>query len=527
MKNLYYILFVAVLLCGCYDDKGNYDYRTLGEVEISFPQTSYSLRVGDRLQIPATVTTTIPEDDLHYNWEVYGDTLNTWWNQYISIFEGKDLDYVCEIDGELFPREDTYDFRLNVTQVSTGVHFYSEVVEVTLIDVPSIYGALVLHGNGTSTDIGLIEADEFQLTAPASSITPQVLPNYYSEANDGVMIDGEGWKVTQLFHGNTSYPDNIVVVALTDESSAIAESKNLTRTGEWNDLFAGNLNQGEPQFCQVMSSTDCYVMDGGDFFIKQYTRATFTTPLFVARDYGYDFYPYIWVPTTGNLQGVFFDRTTQGFVGQTQISVIAGLGAFVSINATAEGPVTGIPFNPADMQADLIYMDEGGRTNHHVAVMKGNDGNYFLAEMDFTAGSNAEVPQYRYDLSGISDVQDENVVDWAFGSSYMNMGYYATSTGVYNFSLDAGGAVNPEPLRLQSNEVVDFDGEITYMEILKYYDSNRYYMSNVEMVVGTYNGTEGSGKLYSIELEPYSGRAISVKEYEGFNRIYDVDIKAY
>ena len=35
MKKLYWIFLVAMAWCGCYDDKGNYDYRDLDELQVA------------------------------------------------------------------------------------------------------------------------------------------------------------------------------------------------------------------------------------------------------------------------------------------------------------------------------------------------------------------------------------------------------------------------------------------------------------------------------------------------------------
>ena len=58
-------------------------------------------------------------------------------------------------------------------------------------------------------------------------------------------------------------------------------------------------------------------------------------------------------------------------------------------------------------------------------------------------------------------------------------------------------------------------------------NNDTYYKSNVEMVVGTYGGVAGSGILYALELDPLSGRVMTVQKYEGFDEIYDVNIKGY
>ena len=77
------------------------------------------------------------------------------------------------------------------------------------------------------------------------------------------------------------------------------------------------------------------------------------------------------------------------------------------------------------------------------------------------------------------------------------------------------------------NTRIQFDGTITLMKILKPVVGKGYYLSNVEMVVGTYGGTAGSGKLYSMEIDPFSGRVQTMNTYTGFDQIYDVSIKGW
>lgn len=65
------------------------------------------------------------------------------------------------------------------------------------------------------------------------------------------------------------------------------------------------------------------------------------------------------------------------------------------------------------------------------------------------------------------------------------------------------------------------------MKILKPVVGKGYYLSNVEMVVGTYGGTPGPGSFYSMEIDPFSGRVQTMNTYTGFDQIYDVSIKGW
>ena len=187
MKNIYIVLLVAIALFSCYDDKGNDDYKELEEVEVVLPDETYNRSFGEKLQITPTVTTSIPENDLMFDWEFYG-SLGNWWSKYVSVYQGKVMDFTCVQDDTLLKNDGTYELRLNVTQQSTGRHFYSNVVSVNLVSQVSQLGALVLHGDGTSSDMGVIVAEEFQLTASSSPIVAQVFPNCYSDANGGERI---------------------------------------------------------------------------------------------------------------------------------------------------------------------------------------------------------------------------------------------------------------------------------------------------------------------------------------------------
>ena len=163
------------------------------------------------------------------------------------------------------------------------------------------------------------------------------------------------------------------------------------------------------------------------------------------------------------------------------------------------------------MGADLLHWDTGGKYGL-LAVMQGeNNGPVFIAEMNSTATNSSDFPKYKYDLSHIGDVAGGEVVAWTFGENQINMGYYATARGVYHFALDEGNRINPTKLTMENNAEVIFEGEITFIKILKprAIGGKSYYKNNVLMVVGAYGGTSGSGKLYSLELDPNSGKVKS------------------
>ena len=526
MKKLYWLFFVAIAWCGCYDDKGNYDYRDLEELQVAIKEEGpHSLMYGDVLRLTSEVRTSIPDSDLQYDWEVQMDT--AWWNPYASVARGRDLDYKW-VDPVL-NKEKTYKMRLNVTQVSNGRHFYSAAVDVAVRLSPSALGLMVFHGDGTSSDIGVIEAPEFQLQQPTTDFQSRTTPDYYSSKNGNEKIAGTGTGLWQIYPNisGTPRPENIVIVALTEQASVVAESKTMEKRGDWNDMFVGGLNAGQPGGIAIDGS-NVYIFDGEDIFWRQGNQYRVAVPKYEYEEgdvnYGFKFYPQLF-DVSGVGQAVLFDVEKKGFVSCAQIYSFDQF-ALIDVNE----PGISIPFNPGKMGADLLHWDTGGKYGL-LAVMQGeNNGPVFIAEMNSTATNSSDFPKYKYDLSHIGDVAGGEVVAWTFGENQINMGYYATARGVYHFALDEGNRINPTKLTMENNAEVIFEGEITFIKILKprAIGGKSYYKNNVLMVVGAYGGTSGSGKLYSLELDPNSGKVKSqLGVYEGFDRIYEVDIKGF
>lgn len=74
MKEKVFILYIGMILLvgGCYDDKGNYDYTDIGDITITGIENSYTaIALAKKLEIKPTVTSKNPEDDHSNNlWTV-------------------------------------------------------------------------------------------------------------------------------------------------------------------------------------------------------------------------------------------------------------------------------------------------------------------------------------------------------------------------------------------------------------------------------------------------------------------------
>ena len=141
-KILILCLVIAWSITGCYEDKGDYDYRNLAEGTIGNVNGSYRVSVGDTLIIePEIVFDFETKVGLKYEWSVELD----------SVFSReKNIEYIIPLDA---PEE--MKWVLQVTDTLSGLTFMTQ----TMIRVSSLYsdGFLILSGKKWSVIIKFLE----------------------------------------------------------------------------------------------------------------------------------------------------------------------------------------------------------------------------------------------------------------------------------------------------------------------------------------------------------------------------------
>ena len=84
MKKIYiaFLLFTMVTLSACYDDKGNYDYKDINELEIILDEDIYEVTLGEELKIEPKFNIEIDESSTRYTYEWFvNDKTRPEWNQ--------------------------------------------------------------------------------------------------------------------------------------------------------------------------------------------------------------------------------------------------------------------------------------------------------------------------------------------------------------------------------------------------------------------------------------------------------------
>lgn len=168
------IAFMAIIQASCYDDKGNYDYTDISQVEITNLEEVYRLvSYRDTLHIVPKITSTNPQDEFECLWVV-----NPAYTQAPSMGEEIQKDTICTEKELHYPvnlRLGLYDLVLKVTNTTTGhAKFHNMSLEVT---TPFALGFYVLkEDNGTT---------ELDLHKPDGTIVENVLTMKYGSAIPG------------------------------------------------------------------------------------------------------------------------------------------------------------------------------------------------------------------------------------------------------------------------------------------------------------------------------------------------------
>lgn len=552
MKKLYIFMVVALgLLSSCYDDKGGNDFDSpMADVEMIVPEAAYSASLGGKIQIEPIVKTSIPDDDLEFIWEAKGAVMNSQDREtFTPLTEdmSKNLDYTCRLDDNIVALNTSYTCRLHARQKSTGRDFYSS--NTFTITISGVTGLMVLYGDDSKSDIGMLMADEFM---PAANSLPEkatALSAMYSGNNGGQMLEGKGICIVHAYPSwvSSSKSANYDLVAQTTSGFAFASNSDFSLKGDWNYMFylKGDkaIHHGKPE--GFVDYDQSFVgFDDGEMFMCAPNKAYpfLFSEIDASKQIGdgnsVTLAPELLNVATNGIQVMGFSKTVngkgqKGFVGFSQVSPGNTLRSAKMLDTKDDN----VAFNPADMKASLVKMSVDNRA-HVLAVLKGDvnntrfSGKFFLADLypNVTAGGAsglANVPQYLYDMSASSDI--DNAFAFAFGST-KNMCYYATPTGVYQYGVDSGTFYPATALGMFDGSALSIDGEVTMLKML---DSPNVKTHNTEPILMVATWKDGSSALYALHLDEATGKVKTAVKYDkttvegwDFGIIRDANIKA-
>lgn len=207
---LYFYCFSVVFLTACYDDKGNYDYKDIDEIKISFDGDGYySKTFGEVLELKPTFNIDLSQtpDRYSYLWKLNDETREGW-NQ---------PTFRWEID-EVVQRGN---ISLEVTDKQTGV-VYMERVTLDVVGVYENYRSWMIlsdvDGKSQLSYFNMLEYDEDVDTIIASRLTLDV----YGMANNGAELGSGPIALQEHFREQIDWNESVVGnVCVFQESGAV------------------------------------------------------------------------------------------------------------------------------------------------------------------------------------------------------------------------------------------------------------------------------------------------------------------
>lgn len=523
------LLCCLLLFQSCYNDEGNYNYKDLPEgasIDNESYGKSYTQSFGSTLTIKPKINYNGSSSDLSYKWQIW-DIINA---KFVTIAEGQNLEYLCG-PNDYIKGEGSFTLRLAVsnkqllTDSSNGSanEIYSELITLTVL-IDSYIGLMVLHGDGSYCDVGLIQ-DKIFMPKATDQITSNVTSNFYSKNNNGQKVAGEGRQIVKqgyVFNDIWGKYGSSSILIFTDKTGISAQFQTLVKADQdYSSIFLDpNYSQGKPQaYIERGQAQGRAFIDNGKVFY-----GNFIGPLF-NPNFEYDAAPYpILIGNGGFSIGtsmgvVVFDKLSKGFLYSLNGSNNSTLYKFPN------SVVSEVEFQPNNMKADLIYAEQSVAEGVTRAVMKDEaTGERYLAVLNLYAGDRSKIAAGKYSMESLPEIN--NVKFYAFGGG-INVSYYASKSEIFQYSYEGSNTA-------KSIYNVTGGEEITSMRILKheYSQTSTYYQySNRILIVSTVNSL-GNGKIHAFSIDKVTGGITLLSSFNGtenggkpFGRIYDTNIK--
>lgn len=249
---LFTLLSVLLLFTSCFDDKGNYKYNDLDEINITFPGnvgTNDDIilmgKLGGPLDIKPEVTYGEPQH-LKYTWERYKQGQET-----EILTNTKDLQYdkISSSSDHISWQVGTYSLKYTVSDTITK-QTLTKLVSLTIRSITPV-GVYVLYGDNTSSDIATIENSDF--TQGMDNAEQKM--RYYS-SKFGKEMEGKGIAIHWYGSRNGDLYRGLFV--FTDKTGSNINTTDFSENVSFKKMF---YLWNRPQYAPKIASVTDFVMD--------------------------------------------------------------------------------------------------------------------------------------------------------------------------------------------------------------------------------------------------------------------------
>lgn len=494
MKRIIYFiitLFVFLGFVSCYEDKGNYDYHELPNIQFE-TESELFVKQFDTLKIPTVINLDgTSESDYEFTWRIWSNGVLGTYNQK-EIAKTKDLTYIVgEAPG-------SYTLALTCQNKKTGVKDYNTIklsVHGTITE-----GWMVLQEKDGLTDFSMIMSPFFSKRVERD----QIINSIYESVN-GEPLEGKGVKIGNYFAlGRYQY-----VTILTDKGGVRMDATTMQKTYDISTLMLDkkplkpenyyyfNYYYSLGRGCEV-------IISDGRFYENTLLGTGFTEP--VARQgETYKASPY-GAKWTWTFNGIIFDELKGRFLAVDRYQNLGPL-----------PDATGRLFDWNNLHGTLKYMDTGFNHYEYALVQDWNTKISSLYVMNFDEKKDFDIAMY----NAKNCPEIENAAFYAVGERG-NIFFYATERDVYQYDY-AGSNAGKKAYTLK-----DAQEKITGMKIFKpcvdRFIPNHPYNNKI-LVLSTFNQSKREGKVYMYYFNESNGTIdmSSEKVFGGFGEILDME----
>ena len=530
MKKIIISFFAFVLLCACYDDKGNYTYADIDEINVDFPGSTlkadeiiYTGKVLDSLVICPEIGYGHPEN-LAYSWEIYteatGVSLDTLGLQ-------KDLRIKLTTDDSTTFIWNTGKYLVKFRAADTISMQERHAMLSIVIRSPHPTGVYILHGDGAESDIATLENDDF--TDGMSE--PIFQPNYYSSCL-GKKLRGEGRSISWF----RDFEQGFGVFVFTDTDGKYINLTTFTEEFGLEEMFGGQVPARTTirKFVTYPPQGISVLYCGND---KVYQS-------FYPLDTKFESLPGI--DEYAGKEPVYFDSDAglpESDLGEIYLAYAKDNCSFFSFDfwaASQVAPCPDDPYNPAwnpkQMQGQTLIGADYGRTawwnlynQLQYILFKNSEGNIAAYRINPDGPMDEQALYDRVFTVATPDINSDLLDVNCFTMSQLSegLGYFSTPDAVYMYDL------------INSTEATELfrpanvGEKITRIKLLKnnnlesMEDMNDVFLSRLclSLYVTTWDGNEGRIYRIPVTSEGEIDTARKVETFEGMGQIYDLTFR--
>ena len=267
MKNWIYFLICFIFLYGCYDDKGNYDYKDINVITVKEYKMNTDFRyfLGDMAEIiPVLEFSTGKEiTTLKYQWEIMHSD-----DKYSVLGNEKVLEWEVDTAGFL-------NFVLTITDTVTGLQCIDDNFRTYVFDNKAYPEGvwLVLYEKDSKADLCIVDiAGEWDEENQVMIRYLDYLDNLYSTENDGQELGGKPYSIHEVF-ADWNSPSHILILQDGGVGPVYVDGKTYKKTIALQDEFFGGVLPSGYTLVNAAyhKKGDILLSDKGDIFVRRKT----------------------------------------------------------------------------------------------------------------------------------------------------------------------------------------------------------------------------------------------------------------